>query len=195
MIQACTYHSAIIVKSQQWPTPSESIAIYCMRKLVSCVLHIFSPYSNRIFCQLVINMVWDLWKSYARTFRCLALLQWERTSGKGAMQAIVGSNFYCSPLNSESPLMCIVEKQRKDHTPWSLNYCFFTNQQGLFFAMPFLAHKGFALTGRLQTDKWKCLWSSAHCQVRMFMKQGWWPSANVFEAAEQMAPAVTCCWK
>jgi len=61
--------------------------------------------------------------------------------------------------------------------------------------MPFLAHKGFALTGRLQTDKWKCLWSSAHCQVRMFMKQGWWPSANVFEAAEQMAPAVTCCWK
>jgi len=29
MIQGCTYHSAIIVKSQQLPTPSESIAIYC----------------------------------------------------------------------------------------------------------------------------------------------------------------------
>jgi len=42
MIQACTYHSAIIVKPQQWPTPSESIAIYCVRKLASCVLHIFS---------------------------------------------------------------------------------------------------------------------------------------------------------
>jgi len=40
MTQACTHHSAIIVKSQQWPTPSESIAIYCIvRKLVSCVTH------------------------------------------------------------------------------------------------------------------------------------------------------------
>jgi len=33
------------------------------------------------------------------------------------------------------------------------------------------------------------------CQVRMFVKQRALPSANVFEAAEQMAPAVTCCWK
>ena len=32
MIQACPYHSAIIVKSQQWPTPSESIAIYCVKE-------------------------------------------------------------------------------------------------------------------------------------------------------------------
>jgi len=39
MIQACTHHRAIIVKLQQWPTPSESIAIYCVRKLVSCVAH------------------------------------------------------------------------------------------------------------------------------------------------------------
>ena len=44
------------------------------------------------FYQLVVNMVWDLWKNYARTFRCLALLRLERTSGKGAMRAIVGSN-------------------------------------------------------------------------------------------------------
>jgi len=28
------------------------------------------------FYQRVVNMVWDLWKSYARTFRCLALLRW-----------------------------------------------------------------------------------------------------------------------
>ena len=28
------------------------------------------------FHQLALNMVWDLWKSYARTFRCLALLRW-----------------------------------------------------------------------------------------------------------------------
>ena len=33
---ACTYHSALFVKPQQWPTPSELIAIYCGRKLVSC---------------------------------------------------------------------------------------------------------------------------------------------------------------
>ena len=42
MIQACTYHSAIFVKPQQWPTPSESIAIYCVRKLVLCVTHLQS---------------------------------------------------------------------------------------------------------------------------------------------------------
>ena len=39
---ACTYHSAIFVKPQQWLTPSESIAIYCVRKLVSCVTHLQS---------------------------------------------------------------------------------------------------------------------------------------------------------
>jgi len=32
MIQACTHHSAIIVKSQQWPTPSESIATSCVKE-------------------------------------------------------------------------------------------------------------------------------------------------------------------
>jgi len=42
MIQACTYHSAIFVKPQQWPTPSESIAIYCVWKLLSCVTHLQS---------------------------------------------------------------------------------------------------------------------------------------------------------
>jgi len=31
------------------------------------------------------------------------------------------------------------------------------------------------------------------CQVQMFVKQCTLPSANVFEAAEQVAPAVTCC--
>jgi len=39
---ACTYHSAIFVKPHQWPTPSESTAIYCVRKLVSCVTHLQS---------------------------------------------------------------------------------------------------------------------------------------------------------
>ena len=59
----------------------------------------------------------------------------------------------------------------KYHKPRSLNFCFFANQRVLFFAMPFLPHKGFALTGRLKTAKCECLWSSAHCQVRMFLKQ------------------------
>ena len=34
--------SSIFVKPHQWPTPSESIAIYCVRKLVSCVAHLQS---------------------------------------------------------------------------------------------------------------------------------------------------------
>jgi len=37
---ACVFE--IFVKSQQWPTPSESIAIYCVRKLVSWVTHLQS---------------------------------------------------------------------------------------------------------------------------------------------------------
>jgi len=96
-------------------------------------------------------------KSYARTFRCLALLRWERTSGKGAMRAIVGSNLCWSLFNSKSPLKCIVGKQRKDHKSRSLNYCFFANQRVLFVAMPFLPHKGFAPTDRLKTAKCECL--------------------------------------
>jgi len=124
------------------------------------------------FYQLVIYMVWDLWISYARTFRCLALLWWERTSGKDAMWAIVGSNLYCSLFNSKSPLMCVVGKQQKYHMPRSLNYCCFVNELVLFFVMPFLAHKDFALTSCLKTAKCECLWSSVHCEVRMFVKQG-----------------------
>jgi len=34
--------STIFVKPQQWPTPRESIAIYCVRKLVSCDTHLQS---------------------------------------------------------------------------------------------------------------------------------------------------------
>ena len=87
------------------------------------------------------------------------------------MRAIVGSNLCWSLLNSKSPLICIAGKQQKDHKPQSLNYCFFVNQRALFFAMPFLHYKGFALTGDLKTAKCECLWSSAHCQMRMFVKQ------------------------
>ena len=87
------------------------------------------------------------------------------------MWAIVGSNIYCPVLNSKSPLICIVGNQQKDDKPRSLNYCFFANQLVLFFAMPFLTYKGFVLTGRLKTAKCECLWSSAHCEVRMFVKQ------------------------
>jgi len=124
------------------------------------------------FYQLIVNMVWDLWKSYSRTFRCWVLLRWERMSGKGAMRAIAGSNLYCSLLNSKSLLICIVGKQWKEHKSRSLNYCFFANQRVLLFAMPFLPHEGFALTGRLKTANSECLSSRAHCQVRMFAKQG-----------------------
>jgi len=122
------------------------------------------------FHQLVVNMVWDLWKSYARTFRCLALLRWERTSGKGAIRAIVGSNLCWSLLNSNSLLICIVGKQQKIHKPQSLNYCFFANQRVLFFAMRFLLLKGFALMGHLKTAMCECLRSRANRQVRIFLK-------------------------
>ena len=47
----------------------------------------------------------------------------------------------------------------------------FANQRVLFFAMPFLHYKGFALTGHLKTAKCECMRSRANCQVRMFVKQ------------------------
>ena len=89
------------------------------------------------FHQLVLNMFWESWKSYARTFRCLALLRWERTRGKGAMRAIVGRIFYCCLLNSKSLLICMLGSSKK-FTSRSLNNCFFADQRVLFFAMPFL---------------------------------------------------------
>jgi len=39
----------MFVKPQQWPTPSESIAIYCVRKLVSCITHLQSCQDNSVF--------------------------------------------------------------------------------------------------------------------------------------------------
>ena len=137
-------------------------------------------------------MVWDLWKSYAHTFRCLTLLRWKRTSRKGAMQVIFGSNLYCSLLNSTSPLICIVGKQQKHHKSRSLNHCFFANQQVLFFAMPFLPNKGFALKGCLTTAKCECLWSCMHCPGRMFVKQHALPRVNVCEAG--LISKCECFW-
>jgi len=42
IFECATKLFTIFVKPQQWPTPSESIAIYCLRKLVSCVTHLQS---------------------------------------------------------------------------------------------------------------------------------------------------------
>jgi len=50
--------SAIFVKPQQWPTPSESIAIYCVRKLVSCITHLQS-------CATV-----DIWNKKKKITHC-----------------------------------------------------------------------------------------------------------------------------
>jgi len=41
MIQACFHYLAIIVKSQQWPAPSESVAIY-LHKETGFVCYTFS---------------------------------------------------------------------------------------------------------------------------------------------------------
>jgi len=106
--------------------------------------------------------------------------------GKDERQGCNPSYCWQQPLvfsvNSKSPLICIAGKQRKDHKSRSLNYCFFANQRVLFFAMPFLPR--LCAKGPFE-----------NCQVRMFVKQRALPSANVCEAAEQAAPAVTCCWK
>jgi len=56
-------------------------------------------------------MVWDLPKIYARMFRCIVLVQWKSTSGKGAMLVILGSNLYSSLL------IFIVRRKRKDYKP------------------------------------------------------------------------------
>jgi len=52
----------------------------CCDYLVATACQYFSTWNERKklqhFHQLALNMVWDLWKSYARTFRCLALLRW-----------------------------------------------------------------------------------------------------------------------
>jgi len=57
MIQACSHHSAIIVKSQ-WPTQANHIAIYFHKKNV---WHIFNPYSNKI--QSLFNPIQTVFKS------------------------------------------------------------------------------------------------------------------------------------
>ena len=47
----------------------------------------------------------------------------------------------------------------------------FRKSTGIILRDALPALKGFALTGHLKTAKCECLWSSGHCQVRMFAKQ------------------------
>ena len=127
------------------------------------------------FYQLVLNMVWDFWKSYARTFRCLALLRWERTRDKGAMRTILGSNFIlCWTLN----LHWYVFLGSCDH--WIIA---FSQINGCYSSrMPFLPYKGFALTlGHLKTVK--CEW---------LLEQRALASANVCEAG--LIADCECFW-
>jgi len=120
-------------------------------------------------------------ESPLRTFRCLALLWWERTSSKGAMRAIVGSNLYCSLLNSKSPLICIVEKHRKDHKSRSLNYCFFHKSTGVVLRDALPASQRLCANGPFED-----------CQMRMFLKQRALPSANLCEAG--LIAKCECFW-
>jgi len=66
----------------------------------------------------------------------LGVVEMGKDEWKGAMQAIVGSNLQCSQLNSKSPLMYIVGKQRKDHTLRSLNLLLFGKSVGVIFRDP-----------------------------------------------------------
>ena len=51
----------IFVKPQQWPTPSESIAIYCVRKLVSLRFAVYLTLSNcrRSFKFELLHCIWS----------------------------------------------------------------------------------------------------------------------------------------
>ena len=52
----------------------------CCDYLVAAACQDFSAWNERkklqYFHQLALNMFWNFWKMYARTFRCLALLEW-----------------------------------------------------------------------------------------------------------------------
>ena len=65
--QVVTFWTSMFVKPHQWPTPSESIAIYCVRKLVSCVTHLQSCAKVDIWnvdpptCEIIITMLSVVW--------------------------------------------------------------------------------------------------------------------------------------
>ena len=76
----------------------------------------------------------------------LGVVAMGKDEGQGCNASYCWQQLY-SLLNSKSPLIRILGKLR------SLNYCFVANQWVLFFAMPFLTYKDFALTGHLKTAK------------------------------------------
>ena len=136
--------------------------------------------------QLVLNMFWDLCKSYARTFRCLELLRWERTSSKVQCELLLAGSFIvlCWTLNLHWFVLLGSSKKITSHDHWitafsQINGCHSSRCPSCLTKAQRLCANG----------------PFEDCQVRMFVKQRALPSANVYEAAEQAVSAVTCCWK
>jgi len=135
------------------------------------------------FYQPVLNMVWDFWKSYARTFRCLALLRWERTRDKGAMRTILGSNFIlCWTLNLH--WYVLFWEAAKIHKPRSL---FCRKSTGVILRDAFPALQRLCANGPFEDCQVRMIVSSEHCHVLLFAKQcrkhGWssyLPGKNIF---------------
>jgi len=72
------------------------------------------------FYQPVENMVWDFWKSYARTFKCLELLRWERTSSKVQCEPVLAATFIvlCWTLNLHWYVLLGSSKKITTHNHW-----------------------------------------------------------------------------
>ena len=98
--------SAIFVQPQQWPTPSESIAIYCVRKLVSCITHLQS-------CAKV-----DIWNKKKR-LRTVAKI---KPQGYKTWRLPKFSTSVTLPLNTATALFNEPRSQRPSGTSDWQNY-------------------------------------------------------------------------
>ena len=132
------------------------------------------------FYQLVLNMVWDLWKSYARTFRCLELLRWERTSSKVQCEPLLAGSFIvlCWTLNLHWYVLLGSNKKSQATITELLLFC---KSAGVILRDALLSLQRLCANGSFED-----------CQVWMFVKQHVLPSANISDTAEQAGPRVTC---
>ena len=95
--------TVLFVKPQQWPTPSESIAIYCVRKLVSCITHLQS-------CAKV-----DIWNKKKKV-RTVAKI---KTQGYKIWRLPKFSTNVTLPLNTATTLFNEPRSQRQ--FPYAIN--------------------------------------------------------------------------
>ena len=131
--------SAIFVKPQQWPTPSESIAIYCVRKLVSCITQAGDSSNSRLkssrrFLLLLIRR--DESQPLVLPLKTLTSIKnlWE-TRGM-TYELLLGKNFFSMEILHSLLYRC-----------WSVNFYRIT---------PF--HFGKARLFPLHVSLWQTMW-------------------------------------